>query len=207
MNNQTIKEQLVAELSTLLGDTYRNRVRALIDETIPNRSTAVCEASYAKYGFTDKQKKLIQSVFRVAGLIQAQRELREDSPKLNAPEVISLYMEGTYMLSESPNERFFLLMLNNSLKLVSCTELFVGGTKSSTIDVNRIVREAILSGGTDAVIIHNHPSGSLSPSPQDIKTTDVLQEALSTVGVALADHIIIADFNYRSMRLNKDTTF
>ena len=58
----------------------------------------------------------------------------------------------------------------------------------------------IASFGASAVILsHNHPSGVALPSPEDYTTTDRAKEALATIGVELADHIIVADGDFVSM--------
>ena len=63
-----------------------------------------------------------------------------------------------------------------------------------------MVKTALDANATSVVLAHNHPSGLALPSPEDRQTTLVLKRALEAVGVVLADHIIVADGDFVSMR-------
>jgi DNA repair protein RadC len=62
-----------------------------------------------------------------------------------------------------------------------------------------MVENAILSSASAVILAHNHPSGVALPSPEDYAATDRAKAALATIGVALSDHIIIADGTFVSM--------
>ena len=75
-----------------------------------------------------------------------------------------------------------------------------GSVSSSDFPLRRIVDLAIRHNARTAYIAHNHPSGSLLPSRADIDVTKLLDSTLSSVGVHLLDHFIVADNEYASLR-------
>ena len=64
----------------------------------------------------------------------------------------------------------------------------------------KVVKAALDANATSVVLSHNHPSGLALPSPEDRQTTLVLKAALEAVGIVLADHIIVADDDFVSLR-------
>ena len=63
-----------------------------------------------------------------------------------------------------------------------------------------ILKAAILSNALGLVLIHNHPSGELEPSPEDIEFTRAIQRACELVGIDLYDHLIVTDDGFTSFR-------
>lgn len=109
---------------------------------------------------------------------------------------------GDFLLerfSGEQHEVVYQLCLDRKGKLLTCKRLTDGSVSSADLDIRRIVENAILSKASAVILAHNHPSGVALPSQDDYAATDRVQAALSTVGVALADHIIVADGDYVSM--------
>ena len=65
--------------------------------------------------------------------------------------------------------------------------------------MRKIVQTALNQNAASVVLAHNHPSGYALPSQEDLDTTRTLQTALQSVGIVLADHIIVADDDYVSL--------
>jgi len=63
-----------------------------------------------------------------------------------------------------------------------------------------ILKAAILSNALGLVLIHNHPSGELEPSPEDIEFTRAIQRACELIGIELYDHLIVTDDGFTSFR-------
>jgi len=63
-----------------------------------------------------------------------------------------------------------------------------------------ILKAAILSNALGLVLIHNHPSGELDPSPEDIEFTRAIQRACELIGIELYDHLIVTDDGFTSFR-------
>ena len=74
-----------------------------------------------------------------------------------------------------------------------------GSITVASISVRKIVQTALNQNAASVVLAHNHPSGYALPSQEDLDTTRTLQTALQSVGIVLADHIIVADDDYVSL--------
>ncbi len=97
-------------------------------------------------------------------------------------------------------EMVYLLCMDAKCKVLCCKEVGEGSINSASISVRKIVEIALGSGATTVVLAHNHPSGVAIPSAEDIQTTRRVGMALSAVEVTLADHIVVADQDYVSMK-------
>ncbi len=112
-------------------------------------------------------------------------------PKLMCdPAVVAQFLYGLG-LAEAPEERFYMLCLDTRNVLIAYTEVSRGTVDRSTVHPREIFRFAILAGASRIFISHNHPSGDVSPSPQDIKVTEALSEAGKVVGIEVLDHLIV----------------
>jgi DNA repair protein RadC len=99
-----------------------------------------------------------------------------------------------------PQERFAVLLLD----VKNCpigTQLITIGTATETLAPPReIFREVLRHGATRLVVGHNHPSGDVEPSPQDIDLTRQLLEGAQLLGIPLLDHLILGNGNHHSSR-------
>ena len=109
---------------------------------------------------------------------------------------------GAYLLERfygEQNEVIYQLCLDRKGKLLACKKLGEGSIASAALDVRKLVENAILHSASSVVLAHNHPSGIASPSHEDYAATDRARNALENIGVALADHIIVADGDFVSL--------
>lgn len=109
---------------------------------------------------------------------------------------------GAYLLERfygERNEVIYQLCLDRKGKLLACKRLGEGSIASAALDVRKLVENAILHSASSVVLAHNHPSGIASPSVEDYAATDRARRALETIGVALSDHIIVADGDFVSL--------
>ena len=110
---------------------------------------------------------------------------------------------GRYLLPYFHGEHeevVYLLCLDAKCKALDCVLIHRGGVNVASIAARKVVKTALDANATSVVLAHNHPSGLALPSPEDRQTTLVLKRALEAVGVVLADHIIVADGDFVSMR-------
>jgi len=89
-------------------------------------------------------------------------------------------------------EHVYVLSLNNVNNVTGFMKLSTGTTASSSIDFKVLFKFVIDSLAVSFIISHNHPSGSLNPSHNDIEITKKLKEASKTLDIKLLDHIIIS---------------
>jgi DNA repair protein RadC len=102
------------------------------------------------------------------------------------------------LLSDLPYEEFWMLYLSKSNNVINKVKISMGGTDRTVIDVKLIAKSAIERLAASAIAVHNHPSGNMNPSKEDISLTMKIKNALSLFDIPLLDHIIIADDRYFS---------
>jgi DNA repair protein RadC len=99
-------------------------------------------------------------------------------------------------------EEAILICLNNDNKVLGHFKLSSGGMTGVIMDQRIIMQVALLSHASGIILSHNHPSGVLKPSDEDIKVTKNLQKCCDLFRVTLMDHIIITDESYYSFNDN-----
>ena len=121
-------------------------------------------------------------------------------PRFTSPEdIASFYMEE---LRHEQQENLVLVMLNNKMELLGSKLMFKGTVNASLISPREIFLEALHKEAVYIVLIHNHPSGDPTPSNEDIQATRRVRESGKLLGIQLADHIVIGDGTYMSMKEN-----
>lgn len=99
-----------------------------------------------------------------------------------------------------PQERFAVLLLDVKNRLLG-TQVITIGTATETLAHPRdIFREVIRQGATRAIIAHNHPSGNVEPSSEDIALTRQLLAGAQLLAIPLLDHVILGNGDFRSLR-------
>lgn len=128
---------------------------------------------------------------------QEKAEKRED---LSSPEMIYEYMHTK--LQDKDVEEAWVLMMNQSFKLIKAQRLSHGGITETAVDVRLVLKEALLCNATVLAICHNHPSGNTTPSREDDRITLKVKTACETMRIYFLDHLIITDGAYYSYRDN-----
>ena len=98
------------------------------------------------------------------------------------------------------DEKVYLLCLDARCKVLDCTLVNHGTVTTANVPVRRVVELALRHNAVSVVMAHNHVSGVALPSPEDITTTQNIAQALHAVGVELADHIIVAENDFVSLK-------
>ncbi|HEY9874322.1 MAG TPA: DNA repair protein RadC [Candidatus Obscuribacterales bacterium] len=97
-------------------------------------------------------------------------------------------------------ERFAVLLLDVKNRLIG-TQIITIGTATETLAPPReIFREVLRQGATKVIVAHNHPSGSVEPSPEDINLTRQLLGGAQFLSIPLLDHLILGNSDYLSLR-------
>ena len=84
--------------------------------------------------------------------------------------------------------------------MISFSIISIGIANQTLIHPREVYQRAILVGATATVVAHNHPSGSLEPSNEDISVTNRLKDAGTLLGIQLLDHVIVSEFAFKSLR-------
>jgi DNA repair protein RadC len=97
-------------------------------------------------------------------------------------------------------EYFVCLTLNGAGEVITTRTVTVGLLNHSLVHPREVFADAITDRAASIICVHNHPSGSLEPSSQDIAITRQIQEAGNLLGIQLLDHIIITKTGFCSMK-------
>jgi DNA repair protein RadC len=119
-----------------------------------------------------------------------------ERPKINGSKDAYELVKGDLM--DLPHEEFWVIMLNRANRLLKKHQISLGGVHGTVADPKIIFKTALESLASGIIVAHNHPSGNLTPSQQDIDLTKKLKEAGKLLEIQLLDHLIIAGKNYYS---------
>lgn len=108
--------------------------------------------------------------------------------------LLSTYKEGTICYKEY----FKVLFLNQDNQVLGYTLISEGGITDTTVDVRVILQAALLTNSVAIILAHNHPSGNLKPSRQDMEITKKVRDASQLMRIKVLDHLIISDAGYYS---------
>lgn len=101
---------------------------------------------------------------------------------------------------DKKQEYFFCITLNGAGEVIERRTVTVGILNQSLVHPREVFAEAITDRAASVVLVHNHPSGTLEPSTQDISITRQLVEAGSILGIRVLDHIIVTKKGYVSLK-------
>ncbi len=101
-------------------------------------------------------------------------------------------------LADLSHEEFWILMLNRANKIIGKQHVSQGGIAGTVVDAKMVFKPALEHSASSVILCHNHPSGNLQPSNEDIKLTKKLQDAGTNLDVKVIDHIIVTDSGYFS---------
>jgi DNA repair protein RadC len=106
------------------------------------------------------------------------------------------------MVADLPHEEFWLLLLDRGNRLLERIKVSQGGMHGTVADPKSIFREALDRRASSVILCHNHPSGQLRPSAEDISLTRKLLEGGHFLDIAVQDHLIITTGGYYSFADN-----
>lgn len=108
--------------------------------------------------------------------------------------LLSTYREGTICYKEY----FKVLFLNQAKQVLGYTLISEGGITETCADVRVILQAALLTNSVAIILAHNHPSGNLKPSRQDMEITKQVKDAAQLMRITVIDHLILTDAGYYS---------
>lgn len=101
-------------------------------------------------------------------------------------------------LADLNYERFCVIMLNRANHLIRCVTISEGGIVGTVADLRKIFKMALELNATSLILGHNHPSGQLKPSDEDLRLTKKMQQAGQLLEITVLDHIIVGNNEYYS---------
>lgn len=116
------------------------------------------------------------------------------NPIINSPEKASTYFHSV-MNEIYDKEAFVVAFLNTKNRIIDHEVVSVGTINSSLVHPREVFRNAIINKANAVILCHNHPSGDLTPSTEDINITRRLKETGNLLGIKVLDHLIINGIN------------
>jgi DNA repair protein RadC len=141
----------------------------------------------------------VKAISITTALEIGRRRMRQEVPE--KPVITSsnsAYQIFRNHLSDLRTEEFWAIFLNQSNKVIHISQLTQGGINQSIVDVRILFKTALDHFSTAIIIAHNHPSGNLKPSREDIDITQQIKAAGNMLNIQLLDHLIITQNSYFS---------
>jgi DNA repair protein RadC len=122
----------------------------------------------------------------------------EERPQVRSPaDAANLVMSEMGLLEQ---EELRILLLDTKNHVLETTTLYRGSLNTSLIRVGEVFRAAIRANSASLIVVHNHPSGDPSPSPEDVAVTKQIVEAGKLLDVDVLDHLIIGGQQFVSLK-------
>lgn len=114
----------------------------------------------------------------------------------------ALMIADTYgpLIRSKEVEHVLMLSLDGKYRCLGIDLLGKGSINTCLCSTREVARTAIKNNASNVVLMHNHPSGDVSPSEDDIKLTDSVWRAMDILGIHLCDHIIVGGSDYYSFQ-------
>jgi DNA repair protein RadC len=139
-----------------------------------------------------------KAVTIIAALELGRRRKTTGEPRKKIVTSMDAYEQFLPLLSDLNHEETWALLTDRSNQVISTLQVSRGGIAGTVVDIRLILREALTRYATGLFLGHNHPSGNLAPSPQDVSITKKLKEAALYMDIVLLDHIIVGGDAYFS---------
>jgi DNA repair protein RadC len=178
MNAVELAEQILLSVNGNLSELGRRSVKDLMKFKGIGEAKAITIAAALEFG----RRRQFSDVVRHEEIGCA-----KDIFNLMLPIMIDL-----------PHEEFWILLLNQAKHVIGKHRISTGGVTGITVDAKMVFRPALEALACSLVLVHNHPSGQLIPSKQDIDLTNKLRTAGKALDIRVVDHVIVARSGYFS---------
>ena len=121
-----------------------------------------------------------------------------ERPQMRSPaDAANLLMAEMSLL---PQEHLRTVLLDTRNRVLSIPTIYVGSLNTAQVRVGEMFREAIRANCAGMIVVHNHPSGDPTPSPEDVQVTRMIVEAGSLLNIDVLDHLIIGRQRFVSLK-------
>lgn len=126
-----------------------------------------------------------------------------DEQTLTDPVSVANMMNTIFCLSKQTEEQVYLLCLDTKAHLKGVFHISTGTVDASLLSPREIFMKALLCGATNAILVHNHPTGDPTPSSQDIQITKRCRDVGNLLNIQLLDHVIVG-VSYKIYSFNNE---
>jgi len=125
-------------------------------------------------------------------------ESPEERPTINSPADAAALVQ--YEMSGLEQEHLRVILLDTRNRILDIVEVYKGSVNSSQVHVGEIFKPAIRRNAPAIIIVHNHPSGDPTPSPDDVAVTRAIIQAGKLLSVDVLDHMVIGQGRWVSLK-------
>ena len=130
--------------------------------------------------------------------IRLRLEVPEERPSINSPADAAALVQ--YEMSALPQEHLWVINLDTRNKVINIEKMYVGSLNASTVRVGEVFKPAIQRNAASIIVLHNHPSGDPTPSPEDVSLTRAIVQAGKLLDIELLDHLVIGQGKWVSLK-------
>jgi len=149
----------------------------------------------AAHGLTHRQADRLADALDLATRFLV--EPREERPRVTSPRDAARLVLAEMGTLES--EQMRVLLLDTKNRLIAAVTLYNGTVNACHVRIAEIFREAVRRNATSLILAHNHPSGAVDPSPEDVALTREVVQAGKLLDVEVLDHLIVSAGAYTSL--------
>jgi hypothetical protein len=129
------------------------------------------------------------------GLVRSSEHGKYPDVKIGRSQDVHALMQP---MSNEPQEVLSVILVDTRNVVIGICEVHRGGINSSLVEIQTVLKPALLANATAIVIVHNHPSGSVEPSAEDLELSGVIGKSAKMLGLRMLDFIIIGSKKYKS---------
>jgi DNA repair protein RadC len=166
-----------------------------IERNLAMLATKTVDSLQQISGIGKDKAATLAAAFELSRRILSQPKWLSDKKITSPQDVAEMFIP---ILRDENKEKFFVVCLNSSNKIIKHELISVGNLNSSVVHPREIFKVAIDNLSASIILIHNHPSGNPEPSSEDIRITKKMVETGKIMDIPVFDHLIIAGETYTS---------
>ncbi|MEW6403053.1 MAG: DNA repair protein RadC [Chloroflexota bacterium] len=125
-------------------------------------------------------------------------ESPEERPAINSPGDAAALVQ--YEMSALEQEHLRVILLDRRNRVLNIVEVYKGSVNSSQVRIGELFKEAVRRNASALIVIHNHPSGDPTPSPDDVAVTRGIVQAGKLLDIDVLDHLVIGQGKWVSLK-------
>jgi DNA repair protein RadC len=122
----------------------------------------------------------------------------DEQPIIQSPEDAANLL--LYEMGALEQEHLRVMLLDTRNRLMRIVEVYRGSLNSSLVRIGEVLRDAVRSNAAAVIVVHNHPSGDPTPSPEDVSLTRSIVEAGKILDIEVLDHLVIGKNRFVSLK-------
>lgn len=179
-----------AVVSRMLRNTSQDDERQILHDIAKSLGLNIPQAPSAN-------TVLLPAIWKLA-LIKDNTQRAQYHGQVRSPADVANMM--MHFIGGQPQEHLVVVLLDTKNNVIGMNTVYIGSVNTAVIRVAEIFRPAILANATAIIVCHNHPSGDPTPSPEDVRTTEMLVQAGELLDIQVLDHLVVGDTRYVSLK-------